>query len=197
MRKLFRLPCLLVPGAIFASPTVENGSFEDQFFRGDRGYVQSNKPISGWQSEGNVGLNPWFYDGHEERREFANNGLVPEGNQVLFIQNAGSISQRVGGFERGKSYRIIFYVNARVTHTTLAPTLTVMAGKHMLVKDEAIPAVEGKDSFSAPYTRHETPVFIAAADGEMDICFRTGEVPDTAVLLDGITIEEVRAQASK
>jgi len=195
MKTIIPLLFLLFPAAVFSAPAIENGGFEEQVFRGDRGYEVNNKPIVAWQTGGNVGLNPWYYGGHEERREFANNGLIPEGNQVLFIQFEGSISQMVDGFEKGKSYRVVFFANARVTPHV--PTLTVKVGEHLLLKEVTIPPVEAVNSFQIPYARMETPAFVSDKDGEMEVVFKTGAIQDTAVLLDGIAIEEVRDGASK
>lgn len=88
---------------------VQNPSFEASgtIFPGV-GYMQGT-PMAGWSFSGsgygvNVpGRDPWFSD----------NGVNPDQQTVLFLQNAGSVSQTIGGLTAGKNYTIVIWANPR------------------------------------------------------------------------------------
>ncbi len=182
--------CLLCVGHLLAGPEVVNGSFEAQQFRKFGGYVEINGPIEGWESVGKVGLNPWLKSG-VETSEMANNGIAPDGKQVLFIQDGGGISQRVKGFESGKKYQIVFYANSRVTHIKEIPKLLVSVDGKILFDETPIPPAEGKGIFTKPYPKYVSKPFEAPSRDVAKIEFVMPKMQATAILLDAITIEEV------
>ncbi|PYI82525.1 MAG: hypothetical protein DME26_17350, partial [Verrucomicrobia bacterium] len=92
----------LTVGAI----TIVNPSFEVDTFTGV-GYVSANFPITGWSALGGHGINP------AASSPFADNGVIPHGSQVSFMQEAGTNSQLVSGFTVGAEYYVHYYENAR------------------------------------------------------------------------------------
>ncbi len=92
--------------------TITNPSFEtDTTFTTSPGYISSgtNGPITGWTGTptSKVGLNP------SGGSPFADNGSIPQGTKVAFIQNSGSISTTATGLTIGTKYHVEFRVNAR------------------------------------------------------------------------------------
>ena len=74
-----------------------NPSFEEDIFSTWPGYVSDNWDITGWTALGGHGLNP-VQDG---RSPFADNGMIPHGAQVAFMQQNGALSQTVTGLTTG------------------------------------------------------------------------------------------------
>jgi hypothetical protein len=77
------------------------------------GYYDGVNPIEGWTTDTSAGLNP-IYDGQSP---FANNGRIPHGRRVAFIQSAGSIvhslSTTITGLRPGLNYQVTFQANSR------------------------------------------------------------------------------------
>lgn len=73
---------------------MNNPSFEANTFSMWPGYVKDNGPVSGWSALSEHGVNP-IAGGASP---FADNGLVPDGSNVAFLQQDGAISQQVNGF---------------------------------------------------------------------------------------------------
>jgi hypothetical protein len=95
--------------------TITNPSFEADTFTAFPGYISGNAPITGWTA-GNpsrAGLNP------SGGSPFANNGVIPNGANVAFIQNAAdsSLSNVITGLTIGETYKVNFRVNARDGNT--------------------------------------------------------------------------------
>ena len=87
-----------------------NPSFEANTFTVLPGYsyVSGNGPITGWTSPGSHGVNPVG-----GANPFADNGAIPDGNQVAFLQEDGALSQMVGGFTVGAEYCVQYDENSR------------------------------------------------------------------------------------
>ena len=83
-----------------------NPSFEVDTFGIFPGYVTQNGPITGWSSLGNHGVNTGA-------GPFADNGAIPHGAQVAFMQGDGELSQTVSGFTVGAQYYVVYFENAR------------------------------------------------------------------------------------
>jgi hypothetical protein len=98
-----------------AQPVIPNPSFEADTFTVFPGYVSGNAPITGWASgdPARSGINPGGGS------PFADNGVIPNGSQVAFIQNgaSSSLSATVSGLTVGTAYKVNFRVNARGGNT--------------------------------------------------------------------------------
>ncbi len=98
-----------------AQPVIPNPGFEADTFTVFPGYVSGNAPITGWISgdPARSGINPGGGS------PFADNGVIPNGSQVAFIQNSASssLSATISGLTVGTSYTVNFRVNARGGNT--------------------------------------------------------------------------------
>ena len=97
--------------------TIPNPSFETDTFTTSPGYINVNTPITGWTATptDEVGLNP-----AGGQSPFANNGAIPAGNNVAFIQSgstgdpvAGTLSTTISGLTVGTTYKVTLRANAR------------------------------------------------------------------------------------
>ncbi len=94
------------------SQTIPNPSFEADAFTVWPGYISGNVPITGWLSnfESSQGINP------APTSPFADNGVVPQGSNVAFIQsnsNDSSLETTISGLTAGQTYQLSFRANAR------------------------------------------------------------------------------------
>jgi hypothetical protein len=96
--------------------TIPNPSFEANTFTISPGYISVNTPITGWTASptDEVGLNP------AGGSPFADNGAIPDGNNVAFIQagstndpSAGTLSTTISGLTVGTTYKVTLRANAR------------------------------------------------------------------------------------
>ena len=96
--------------------TIPNPSFETDTFTTSPGYISVNAPITGWTATptDEVGLNP------AGGSPFADNGAIPNGNNVAFIQagssgdpSAGTLSTTISGLTVGTTYKVTVRANAR------------------------------------------------------------------------------------
>jgi len=179
-----------------SGPVVLNSSFEADHYMRRPGYAGPNRGITAWQWQGNVGVNPCWGDRFRRwggRSDFADNGRIPDGGQVAFIQSTGELRQRISGFRKGRRYRVVYYENGRVTRAiSKDPVLEVLIGDRIIVSPHPVPAVEAKGRHTTPYFRVESAEFPAPPSGEADLVFRTLQPGGTSVLIDAIQIEEVR-----
>lgn len=90
--------------------TIPNPSFETDTFTNGVGYISQNTNITDWNTAfpNSVGLNT-------SAGPFADNGVIPSGSNVAFIQSAGgtSLSTTVTGLIPGTLYKGNFRANAR------------------------------------------------------------------------------------
>ena len=92
--------------------TVSNPSFETDTFTVFPGYSSNNGPVTGWTQTAPTqqGINPGGGS------PFANNGTIPDGTQVGFIQtnsNSNSYTNSITGLTPGQQYQLAYRVNAR------------------------------------------------------------------------------------
>lgn len=117
---------------------------------------------------------------------FADNGLVPDQDQTLFLQGAGTASQVVSGFTAGQTYSLLYSVNSRgccggdlVTHYVVqagAPGATTM------LFEEDITPVGGNQNYLRRYLTF-------TADGaDQAIVFQHVPSGDRTLLLDNLRI---------
>src|SRR5258705_12954506 len=114
MRRTLALALTFAALSGFAQ-TIPNPSFEADTFTVSPGYISGNAPITGWtaNTSSRVGLNP------SGGSPFADNGAIPNGNNVAFIQNDSTVvggvtlSTPINGLVAGQEYKVTFRVNAR------------------------------------------------------------------------------------
>ncbi len=136
-----------------------NPSFEADVFGAWPGYVSGNFPITGWASLPNHGLNP-----AGGSSPFANNGAIPHGSQVAFMQGDGVLSQIVGGFTPGAQYYVHYFENGRTEVTV--PGLAVKIGVTTVVPAHSVPPVGGGNA----YREISSEVFAAVAT-DLEVAF--------------------------
>src|SRR5437667_9295917 len=121
LRKTLALTSLtvLALAASTRAQTIPNPSFEADTFTVFPGYVSGNGAITGWTANNNdrVGLNPGGGS------PFADNGTIPDGANVAFIQSgtAGgtTLSTTISGLTAGQAYKVTFRCNARNGQTPI------------------------------------------------------------------------------
>lgn len=185
----------LAPAA-HAQITVVNPSFEDNAsaFQSYPGYVNSgsNPSIQGWTSNNtSSGLNG---SSTNTGNPFANNGTIPDGNAVAFLQATASapltsISQDLSGFVPGQQYTVSFFVNRRLGFDT--PNLSVFLG--------------GVQLFSAPITDPSYPLgsytpvttnAFTATGATATLTFQNTGSTDSAALIDMVQVKGLASGAA-
>ncbi|MGV3772376.1 MAG: immunoglobulin domain-containing protein [Verrucomicrobiales bacterium] len=162
--------------------TVVNPSFEDDTFDVWPGYVSGNFPITGWTSAGGAGINP-----AGGSSPFGNNGAVPDGAKVAFIQEDSFLSQLVSGFVPEDDYYITFFENARGGNR---PGLSVLVGGETVIPEHIVTSVGGTNA----YREVRTPVFKASA-ADLEISFQKSNPfgGDNTVLIDNVRVTHIPA----
>jgi len=164
--------------------TIPNPSFEADTFTVFPGYVSGNGAITGWTANNNdrVGLNP------AGGTPFADNGTIPDGVNVAFIQSgtAGgtTLSTTISDLTPGTTYKVTFRCNARTRQVAgdEPPILTVQIDGTTIINSQVI-NVGG----SLPY-RYFAFDFTAAAASQT-LTLRNATVgPDTTVCVDDFHI---------
>lgn len=180
MSRIVALASIAVTGqAAMALPVVVNGGFEANTFAIFPGYITTNGPITGWTNNSGGGLNPGG------GTPFADNGVIPQGSNVAFIQNAGNLSQVVNGFEVGKQYLVTYRENARSGNTAVGRVTidaTTIVGAH-----NATP-VGGAN----PYRTIGSSLFTATSNSHTLTLSNVVGAGDNTILLDDVRIREVR-----
>lgn len=155
--------------------SIVNASFEADSFSIFPGYVSGNFPITGWASLDNHGINP------AAGSPFADNGIIPNGTQVAFMQGDGPFSQTVTGLTVGAQYYVHYYENARGGNT---PALEVQVGGNTVVASHIITSVGGN-----PYREVSSSIFTAsAADLVLSFIKSNPLGGDTTALIDNVAI---------
>lgn len=157
-----------------------NPSFEEDTFTTWPGYVSGNFPITGWASLPNHGLNP------ANGSPFANNGIIPHGTTVAFMQGDGALSQNLTGLTVGAQYYVHYFENARTGPT---PALAVQVGGVPVVGTHLVPPVG-----SGNYYEVTSEAFIATAT-EMELAFIKSNPlgGDTTALVDNVAVVPLAA----
>jgi hypothetical protein len=154
-----------------------NASFEVDNFATYPGYVSGNGPITGWTALGNHGINP-----AGGTSPFADNGAIPQGAKVAFMQADGALSQVVSNLTVGNRYYVQYHENARTGGT---PAVEVQMGGATILAPHLISPVGG----SSPYRRVITGVFTASASS-MPLSFIKSNPAggDTTALIDNVVV---------
>lgn len=109
-----------------AAPTLTNPSFETNTFNTSPGYIINNSAITGWVGTptNRVGLN--IAGG---QNVMADNGVVPQGTRVAFIESTGGVrstlSTTIKGLTTGTTYLVSFRTNARAGSGTPRPSYRI------------------------------------------------------------------------
>lgn len=171
-----------------------NASFEVDSFLSWPGYSGDNPgnantppgfnvPITGWLQSApeNSGINP-ISNGESP---FADNGRIPHGRQVAFLQSfdtPNTLSGTVEGLTVGSQYYLHYYENSRAA--TANPTLEVTLGTVASVPVHPVP--------SGSYVGVSTDVFTTPATSlELVFTKDSPEGTDTTALIDNIAIVPV------
>lgn len=156
--------------------TIPNPSFETDTFTTFPGYYfqAGNGPITGWTANGGAGLNP------AAGSPFADNGSIPNGSQVAFIQNgaSASLSTTISGLTPGTAYKVSFRVNARSGNT---PNLKVNMDATRII-DTAVTPVGGAN----PYKYFAFDFTASAAAQTLTLLNDAGG--DNTVVIDNFSI---------
>ena len=191
-----------LPGIASAGASViaiHNPSFEDNTTPAP-GYG----PVKDWKSTntGATGVNTGS-------GAFANNGAIPNGSQVAFIQsNNGKVealSQKLSGFVPGKKYVLRFYYNARSATFPAAanPQMVVKLGSSTLTPGGGITITPvGTQTDTTPY--HVAKYYYTATGKSATLTFsniNTGmdsagtAYNDSTILLDDVSLRTAQAKA--
>ena len=156
---------------------IVNPSFEVDIFGTFPGYVSGNFPITGWDALGGHGLNP------ANGSPFADNGVIPSGAQVAFMQAIGTMSQSLSGFTVGNQYYVHYYENGRTGPT--AAGVEVQVGGATVVPAHKVVAVGG----GKPYYEMYSSVFTATS-ATLSLAFikSSPEGGDCTALIDNVAI---------
>jgi len=159
---------------------VANPSFEVDSFTVFPGYVSGNFAITGWDSLPNHGLNP------ASGSPFADNGTIPHGVQIAFMQGDGALSQTLTGLTVGAQYYVHYFENAR-TETTI-PALEVKVGGTTVVPVHSILPVRGGNAYYEIFS----DVFVAtAASMQLSFVKSSPQGGDCTALVDNVAIVAV------
>lgn len=163
-----------------AAPAIPNPSFELNTFAVSQGYISQNTPITGWvaSDDGLIGQNPAGGD-----NIFADNGAVPHGTRVAFIQSTGlasTLSTTITGLTVGKLYRVQFRANARGGEPP-EPSYRINGGADVAFN---VSPVGGAN----PYIRVQDFFVATAATAGLEIINNSGL--DSTLLVDDFQIFE-------
>gem|GEM_PF-446857 len=161
---------------------ISNPSFEADLFAGYPGYISGNAPITGWAATEPTksGINP------ANGTPFANNGLVPDGSQVAFLQSTSSLSTVLGGLIPGTKYTVNFRINARNGQT---PNLHVAIDDQEIV-GMLVSSVGGTNAYK--YAAFD----FTAANGTHLLSLTNDAAGDNTALIDDFRINVSTSQWS-
>ena len=161
----------------WAQPVIVNPSFETDATPPYPGYGT----ITGWLPDEALGTG---YGLNEEGGPFADNGKVPHGVRVAFMQDNGTLRQTVSGFIPGEKYFLVFRENARgLCCGERRATLTAKIGGMTVVTEHEVPIVGG----SNPFRLVSSDAF-TAAEAEMTLSFAKGGIGDSTALIDDVRL---------
>ena len=137
---------------------------------------------------------------------FADNGAIPNGSQVAFIQSsngkAQALSQNLSGFIPGKRYVLRFYYNARYATYAANPKMVVKLGSSTLTPAGGVTITPvSKQTDTTPY--HAAKYYYTATGRTAKLIFsniNTGKnsagnaYNDSTILLDDVSLRAVSAK---
>ncbi len=112
---IYSVAILSLGAPLAHASTIANGGFEAETFGVFPGYIAGNGPITGWSSNANSNAGQ-----NQAGGPFANNGAVPEGNNVAILQGNTSGTTTLSsvdgitGLVAGRTYNLTYRVNNRL-----------------------------------------------------------------------------------
>jgi hypothetical protein len=160
-----------------AQPVILNPSFETDSTPPHPGYGT----ITAWLPDVAIGTG---YGLNEEGGPFADNGKVPHGTRVAFLQDNGVLSQAVSGFIPGEKYWLVYRENARgLCCGERSATLTAKIGGTTVVTEHEVTIVGDSNPF-----RLVTSEAFTATEGQMTLSFTKGGFGDSTALIDDVRL---------
>lgn len=189
----------IIATSAFGAVTVVNGSFENPTITTgtsfeSHGYALLTGSIPGWTgspanavSSGNgFGLNGGSYTA------FANNGVIPDGKQVAFMQRIATLSQSVTGFDAGTTYLLSYRENARYRPGNIPAYLSVLLDTDTIIPSHAINAAGGQGNWTSCYYGYNGAIFTVTSSGSHTLTFSSNyNAADNSPLLDDVRIMPV------
>jgi hypothetical protein len=174
-----KIPFSSSPSVNVVASLVRNASFESNPAGAFPGYGT----ILGWSGTGQVGLNRTDAPANPAG-PFGDNGLVPDREQVAFIQGNGSLSQDVSGLVSGRRYWLQFRYNARNCCGDRTQKLTVKFGGKVLAEYADLKPVA--DAGEVNYYAANLPFTAEATAGLLEFVAET--TGDASTVLDAVNI---------
>lgn len=163
---------LVTATSALAVPSILNSGFEANA-NGGAGYGS----INNWTAVGGTGTNT-------VAQPFASGTAIPEGTQVAFIQNVGSLSQNVSGFDPGKEYTLSLRYNSRNCCGDF-PHMTVNIGGASVEIFNVVHTASPN-----PYYTLTIPFTATAATQTISVTSANTGGPDASLLVDDFSIAE-------
>ena len=119
--------------------------------------MSDSRSVAGWTYDsqgGRFGLN-------DAAGPFHDNGRIPDGRLVAFLQKSGSLQQRITGLEPGQRYELQYYVNSRARHST---GRVACAGGRRAAAHGADPGGGRRPSLSVPLPSFYRHRFVGRVD---------------------------------
>lgn len=187
---------LTVGSASASLITVLNPSFEDNTtptpgYGAINDWTSTDTSLTGVNAEGGP---------------FANNGAIPNGLQVAFVQSnsgvAEGISQSLSGFVTGQTYDLSFYYNARYATFPAAadPLMVVTLGSSTLTPSGGVTVVPASASYSTTVPYHFAQYLYTATGSTATLTFSNtntaldsagNQFNDSTLLLDNVNVSSV------
>lgn len=175
-----RIPVQLTPLVNVSSSLVKNPSFEANAVPDFPGYG----PILAWQGTGQTGLNASDI-ASTPAGPFGDNGLVPDRQQVAFIQGNGTLAQEINDLEPGRHYWLQFRYNARACCGERTHHLRVRFAGTQLA--EFLDLTPVGDLGETEYYFANVPFTPAASSGLLEFVHEVVS-GDASVVLDAVNI---------
>lgn len=167
-------------GVRLGAQSIPNPSFEANTYTVFPGYSSGNGgAITGWSLSGGVGLNP------ASGSPFADNGAIPNGSNVAFLQGTASLSTTISGLVVGQTYTVTFRSNRRAANFDPIPSWSLNGGA--FASFTASPAVGSQNAYYTVSGSFNATATTAA------LVVRNTSVQDATLLVDNFTIGIVPA----
>lgn len=184
------------PATLIVGIPLSNASFETDSFLSWPGYSGDNPGNASTPAGFNVPITDWVQDNENRsginpisngESPFADNGRIPHGRQVAFIQSTDSpvtLSRLVSGLTAGSQYYLHYYENARAGTGT--PALAVQLGDVVTIPEHPVA--------SGQYAGVYSDVFTAPSDAlQLTFTKSSPNGSDTTALVDSVAIVPVPA----